>query len=148
MGLECIGKGKVYKLYAFGVKLSVVTTDNRSRGGQFVLARKALPGAPYDGHTLSTVIPHVENIVGNQIKRIADSYRGHGAPAPYNLRVNASEQKRGVMPAIKRELKPRAAVEPVIGHLKCDHRMDRNLLIGTHGDTNAVLAALGYNFVD
>ena len=131
------------------MKVSVVTTVNRSRGGQFVLASKALPGAPYDGHTLSTVIPHVENIVGNQIKRIiADKgYRGHGMPAPYNLRVYVSERKHGVTPAIKRELKRRAAVEPVIGHLKGYHRLDRNFLIGTHGDaTNAVLAAVGYNF--
>ena len=50
-------------------------------------------------------------------------------------------------PAIKRELRRRAAVEPVIGHLKSDHRMDRNFLIGAHGDAaNAVLAAIGYNF--
>jgi Transposase zinc-ribbon domain/Transposase DDE domain len=56
-------------------------------------------------------------------------------------------EKRGVTPAIKRELKRRAAVEPVIGHLKGDHRMDRNFLIGSHGDAaNAVLAAVGYNF--
>ena len=98
---------------------------------------------------MSTVIPHVEAIVGNEIKRIiADKgYRGHGAPAPYDLRVYVSEQKRGVTPAIKRELRRRAAVEPVIGHLKSDHRMNRNFLIGPHGDaTNAVLAAVGYNF--
>ena len=53
--------------------------------GQFVLAAKALPGNRYDGHTLSSVAPHVEAIVGNEIKHIiADKgYRGHGAPAPY-----------------------------------------------------------------
>ena len=147
--VECIGKGKAHRPYEFGVKVSIATTVARQRGGQFVLAAKALPGAPYDGHTLSTVIPHVEHIVGNEIKRIvADKgYRGHGAPAPYDLRVYVSEQKRGVTPAIKRELRRRAAVEPVIGHLKSDHRMNRNFLIGPHGDaTNAVLAAVGYNF--
>ena len=147
--VECIGKGKAHRPYEFGVKVSIATTVARQRGGQFVLAAKALPGAPYDGHTLSTVIPHVEAIVGNEIMRIiADKgYRGHGAPAPYDLRVYVSEQKRGVTPAIKRELRRRAAVEPVIGHLKSDHRMNRNFLIGPHGDaTNAVLAAVGYNF--
>ena len=147
--VECIGKGKAHKPYEFGVKVSVATTVASSRGGQFVLAAQALPGSPYDGHTLSTVIPHVENIIGNEIKRIiADKgYRGHGAPAPYDMRVYVSEQKRGVTPAIKRDLKRRAAVEPVIGHLKSDHRMDRNFLLGPHGDaTNAVMAAVGYNF--
>ena len=50
-------------------------------------------------------------------------------------------------PAIKREMKRRAAVEPIIGHLKEEHRMDRNYLAHRHGDANnAVLAAVGYNF--
>ena len=147
--VECIGKGKAHKPYEFGVKVSIATPVASARGGQFVLAAKALPGAPYDGHSLSTVIPHIEGIVGNEIKRVIGDkgYRGHGAPAPYDMRVYVSEQKRGVTPAIKRDLRRRAAGEPGIGHLKSDHRMDRNFLIGPHGDaTNAVLAAVGYNF--
>jgi IS5 family transposase len=52
-----------------------------------------------------------------------------------------------VTPAIKREMRRRSAVEPVIGHLKEDHRMDRNYLAHRHGDfNNAILAAAGYNF--
>ena len=48
---------------------------------------------------------------------------------------------------IRREMKRRAAVEPVIGHLKAEHRMGRNYLKGRDGDrANAVLAAAGYNF--
>ena len=82
--VECIGKGKPHKPYEFGVKVSVATTVAASRGGQFVHAAMALPGSPYDGHTLTTVIPHIERIVGHEIQRvIADKgYRGHGAPAP------------------------------------------------------------------
>ena len=58
-----------------------------------------------------------------------------------------SGQKRGVTPAIKRELRRRSAVEPVIGHLKAEHRMGRNYLWFRRGDANnAVLAAAGYNF--
>src|ERR1700704_3889414 len=68
--VECIGKGKAHKPYEFGVKVSVATTLKHSKGGQFVVHAQALPGNPYDGHTLSTVIPHVEKIVGNEIKRI------------------------------------------------------------------------------
>jgi transposase, IS5 family len=65
----------------------------------------------------------------------------------YDMRVYITEQKRGVTKAIKRELRRCAAVEPVIGHMKNDHRMDRNYLIGSHGGAaNAVLAAVGYNF--
>ena len=54
---------------------------------------------------------------------------------------------RRVTKAIRREMRRRAAVEPVIGHLKDDHRMRRNYLKGRGGDRmNAVLAAAGYNF--
>ncbi len=50
-------------------------------------------------------------------------------------------------PQIKRELRRRSAVEPVIGHLKAEHRMGRNYLWYRRGDANnAVLAAVGYNF--
>jgi IS5 family transposase len=147
--VECIGKGKAHAPYEFGVKVSIATTLHRSRGGQFALHAMALPGNPYDGHTLATVIPDMERTIGNGITRIlADAgYRGHNAPLSHRFRVYTSGQKRRMTPAIKREMKRRAAVEPVIGHIKNGHRMDRNYLAGTQGDAiNAILAAAGYNF--
>ncbi|MGY4601301.1 hypothetical protein ACVWXL_009047 [Bradyrhizobium sp. GM22.5] len=147
--VECIGKGKAHRPYEFGVKVSVATTISRVKGGQFVTHVKALPGNPYDGHTLATVIPDMEAMVGNTIARIlADKgYRGHNAPPDHKFRVFISGQKRGMTPKTKRELRRRAAVEPVIGHLKAEHRMGRNYLWFRQGDaTNAVLAAAGYNF--
>src|SRR4029453_6867183 len=72
-------------------------------------------------------------------------YRGHNHP--HRLRVWISGQVRRVTASIRREMKRRAAVEPVIGHVKAEHRMDRNYLKGRVGDRiNAVLAAAGYNF--
>jgi IS5 family transposase len=147
--VECIGKGKAHRPYEFGVKVSVATTLAHARGGQFVTHVKALPGNPYDGHTLKTVIPEMETLIGNIIERLlADKgYRGHNAPPDYKFRVFTSGQKRRVTPKIKRELRRRSAIEPVIGHLKSEHRMDRNYLWYRQGDaTNAVLAAAGYNF--
>ncbi len=65
----------------------------------------------------------------------------------HKLRVFTSGQKRRITPAIKRQMRRRSGVEPVIGHLKSEHRMDRNYLAGEQGDAvNAVLAAAGYNF--
>ncbi|MFM9976335.1 MAG: IS5 family transposase [Beijerinckiaceae bacterium] len=147
--VECIGKGKAHKPYEFGVKVSVATTLNHSAGGQFVAHTKALPGNPYDGHTLEKLVPDIEAQVGGTIRRIvADKgYRGHNAPEKYKAKVYLSGQKRGVTDAIKRDLRRRSAVEPVIGHLKQDHGMDRSHLKGSTGDAiNAVLAAAGYNF--
>jgi len=135
--------------YEFGVKVSIATTLEHSKGGQFIAHAKALPGNPYDGHTLGEIIPEIESRIGATIKRlVADKgYRGHDAPESHKFRVFLSGQKRGVTAAIKRDIRRRSAVEPVIGHAKSDHRMDRNYLAGSHGDAiNAVLAAAGYNF--
>ena len=147
--VECIGKGKAHKPYEFGVKVSVATTLRHARGGQFVAHVAALPGNPYDGHTLATVIPAAQKLIGNTIERIITDagYRGHNAPPEYQFKVYTAGQKRRVTPQIKRDFKRRAAVEPVIGHLKEHHRMARNYLAHSSGDAiNAVLAAVGYNF--
>lgn len=147
--VECIGKGKAHKPYEFGVKVSVATPLLRCKGGQFIAHVKALPGNPYDGHTLATIVPDLEKQIGVSLARIlADAgYRGHNAPAAHKFKVYTSGQKRGLTPAIKRLMKRRAAVEPVIGHAKNEHRMERNHLAGRHGDAaNAVLAGAGYNF--
>jgi hypothetical protein len=64
---------------------------------------KALPGNPYDGHTLAMVIPDMEALVGNTIERIlADKgYRGHNAPPDYKFRVFISGQKRVASPSTR-----------------------------------------------
>ena len=95
------------------------------------------------------MIPEIETLVGANLARIiADrGYRGHNAPPSHKMKVYISGQKRGVTNAIKRDLRRRSAVEPVIGHAKGEHRMGRNFLKGAEGDAaNAVLAAAGYNF--
>ena len=147
--VECIGKGKAHKPYEFGVKVSIATTLNRSAGGQFIAHAKALPGNPYDGHTLAIVIPDIQKQIGANINRIvADKgYRGHNAPEASKFKVYISGQKRGVTDEIKRDLRRRSAIEPVIGHAKSEHRMDCNYLKGSQGDAiNVALAAAGYNF--
>ena len=129
--------------------MSIATTLHRSKGGQFALHAKAIPGNPYDGHTLAEIIPDIEKTIGNGLEHIlADAgYRGHNAALPHKFKVFTSGQKRRMTPAIKRKMRRRAAVEPVIGHIKNEHRMDRKYLAGTKGDAiNAVLAAAGYNF--
>ena len=147
--VECIGKGKAHRPYEFGVKVSVATPVKHSAGGQFVTHAAALPGNPYDGHTLATVIPQMQALIGNVLDRcITDAgYRGHNAPPDHKFKVYTSGQKRRLTPQIKREFKRRAAIEPVIGHLKEHHRMGRNHLAHASGDAiKAVLAAAGYNF--
>jgi IS5 family transposase len=145
--VECIGKGKARSPYEFGCKVSVATPVTQPKGGQFVLHAQALHGNPFDGHTLGPVIADLEKLTGVEVKRIHvdKGYRGHTYPNKF--RVWISGQVRNVTATIRREMKRRAAVEPVIGHMKSDHGMDRNHLKGYEGDRiNAALAAAGYNF--
>ena len=145
--VECIGKGKARTPYEFGCKVSIATPVTQPKGGQFVLHARALHGNPFDGHTLGPAIADIERMTGIEVKRghVDKGYRGHDYP--HKFRIWISGQVRRTTAAIKREMKRRAAVEPVIGHLKAEHRMDRNHLKGHQGDQiNAVLAAAGYNF--
>ena len=145
--VECIGKGKARAPYEFGCKVSITTPATKPKGGQFVLHAKALHGNPFDGHTLGPVIAELESQTGVTPRRIHldKGYRGHNHPDKF--RVWITGQVRRVTRPIRREMRRRSAVEPVIGHTKAEHRLGRNYLKGRDGDrANAVLAAAGYNF--
>jgi IS5 family transposase len=141
--VECISKGKVHKRYEFGCKVSVAAT---SKGGWFVGA-KAIHGNPYDGHTLKDALQQVERIAQRPELAFVDmGYRGHGYAG--DVAVHVDKRRRGrTAKSLWRWMKRRAAVEPGIGHLKREHRMDRNRLKGVLGDRiNAILSAAGMNF--
>ena len=71
-------------------------------------------------------------------------YRGHGVTD--TVKVGIAGAKRGLTVAIKKKLKRRSAVEPVIGHMKNDGRLGRNFLKGAAGDAmNTLLCGAGYN---
>ncbi|MGB3222951.1 MAG: IS5 family transposase [Desulforhopalus sp.] len=141
--VECISKGKAHKRYEFGSKVSVATT---SRGGWFVGAQ-VFHGNPYDGHTLSATLEQVTKLVRSPEHVFVDrGYRGHGYAG--EIEVHVDKHRMGRTPkSLWRWMKRRAAVEPSIGHLKQEHRMDRNRLKGVEGDRfNAIVSAAGINF--
>jgi IS5 family transposase len=141
--VECISKGKAHKRYEFGCKVSVAAT---SRGGWFVGA-KAMHDNPYDGHTLYRAMKQVERICGVPEHAFVDmGYRGHWYNGPCQVHVDKRRRGRTAR-SLWRWMKRRAAIEPGIGHLKREHRMDRNRLKGKVGDAiNAILSAAGMNF--
>jgi IS5 family transposase len=140
--VECISKGKAHKRYEFGVKASIATTNKSN----FVVGGMALPGNPYDGHTLTRALDQVRRITGSVIDEafVDRGYRGHGET---QTTVYLSGQKRGVKTQrLKCSLKRREAIEPVIGHLKSDGLLGRNYLKGTQGDQmNVMLSCAGHN---
>ena len=139
--VECIAKGKVHKKYEFGVKVSVATTSRDN----FVVGMQALPGNPFDGHTLAGALDQVSRLTGVVPERcyVDRGYRGHDVK---KTSVFISGQRRGVTPTIRKELKRRSAVEPIIGHMKEDGKLGRNWLKGSLGDKiNALLCGAGHN---
>jgi IS5 family transposase len=141
--VECISKGKAHKRYEFGCKVSVAAT---SRGGWFVGAQ-AVHGNPYDGHTLSDTLSQVERISSRPDHAFVDmAYRGHDYEGSVEVHIDKRHRGRTAK-SLWRWMKRRAAIEPGIGHLKREHRMDRNRLKGKEGDCiNAILSAAGMNF--
>ena len=138
----CIAKGKAHKRYEFGCKVGIAATNKE---GLF-LAAKAFKGNPYDGHTLRATLDQAEAMSGVAVARAyADKgYKGHDYDGP--ARVMLAGRRRGLTPQMKRELRRRSAIEPMIGHAKSDGRLGRNYLLGHDGDTiNALLAAAGHN---
>ncbi|MCP4238882.1 MAG: IS5 family transposase [bacterium] len=145
--VECIGKGKARTRYEFGVKTSIATINERAKGGQFVVGSQALPGNPYDGHTLADQIDQVERLTGIGVRRAYGDrgYRGHKLERD-GLDVIITHTRGITSPTIKREMRRRSAIEPVIGHMKQDGHLERNHLKGAEGDAvNAILTAAGHN---
>ena len=144
--VECIAKGKARTRYEFGVKTSIAVTNARTAGGQFIVGMQALPGNPYDGHTLSGQIEQVERLTGVTVERayVDRGYKGHKHGGKAKVYI---AHTRGITsPTIKRELRRRNAIEPIIGHTKSDGLLECNHLAGATGDAiNAILVAAGHN---
>ena len=146
--VECIAKGKARVRYEFGVKASFAVTNARCPGGQFVLGAQVRPGLAYDGHTLKDQLAQVTRITGAQVQRayVDRGYRGHGIKEADGPTVYVSHTRGITSSTIKRELRRRNAIEPVLGHMKAYGRLERQAYAGTHGDTYAIMmAAIGHN---
>jgi IS5 family transposase len=142
--VECISKGKAHKRYEFGCKVSVATTNV----GDWVVGVDALHGNPYDGHTLADAVSQTERITGKEVKDIFvdQGYKGHNYIGEAEVHITGRRGRKKATATLRKRKKRRAAIEPKIGHLKSDHRMNRNFLKNESGDRiNALLAGIGAN---
>ena len=141
---ECISKGKAHKKYEFGCKVSVATTSRDN----WIVGIEALHNNPFDGHTLKGALEQVERLVGWTVGNVYcdKGYKGNPKQLGNTAVHLATRRKSSMTWGEWCWFKRRSAIEPVIGHTKEDHRMDRNYLKGTDGDKmNAILAACGFN---
>ena len=151
----CIAKGKARQRYEFGSKVGVVTSLKKGTSGGWVLSALSFWPNPYDGHTLATNVAHAACRSGVKVELAAvdKGYRGHNA-ALLDVEVlmpgtrSRSRTACGRLSrSLRKKLRRRNSIEPVIGHLKHDHRMGRCHLKGRLGDQlNALGSALGFNF--
>ena len=144
--VDCISKGKARRPYEFGVKVGIASTFK----GNLIVGARAFHRNPYDGHTLSSQLEQATILMQDcaaapETVFVDLGYRGVDADNPGVRVVHRGKPKR-LTAQERRQLKRRQAIEPMIGHLKADHRMDRCHLKGEYGDRlHAVLCAAGYN---
>ena len=141
--VECIAKGKAHKKYEFGNKVSVVSTSDDN----FCVGIKSFHGNPFDGHTLKAGINQMERVTGYlpEDAYVDKGYRGK-EHHPKDVNVHLPKKKKTLSRSERKNQRRRNAIEAIIGHLKNDHRMDRNYLLGKEGDKiNALLAGAGFN---
>lgn len=144
--VECIAKGKSRTPYEFGVKVGIAMTLKHN----LIVGAKAFTGNPYDGHTLREQLEQAATLMQDTGIRPTTAYvdlgyRGVDADLP-GVAIKHRGKFKTLTTQERKLLKRRQAIEPIIGHLKADHRMDRCHLKGEQGDRlHAVLCGAGYN---
>lgn len=142
--VECISKGKTHKRYEFGCKVALASTSKEG----FIIACQAIHGNPYDGHTLTATLAQAGRITSREITGdvfVDKGYKGHGYTGNAVVRI-AGQGYKTMTDKLKKLMRRRSAIEPLIGHMKSDGRLDRNYLKGQEGDKmNALLSACGQN---
>jgi IS5 family transposase len=144
--VQAISKGKARKRFEFGVKVSLAVTHKRG----LMVGARSFPGNPFDGHTLAAQLEQTNNLLQDlrhQPKQVVVDlgYRGVDDDNP-DVQIIHRGKAKSLTRQQRRWLKRRQAIEPLIGHTKADHRMDRCWLAGELGDAlHAVSCAVGYN---
>jgi len=143
----CIAKGKAHKQYEFGNKVGLIADPNNL----LVLSVLAFKGNPYDGDTIAPLLNEMESHTGYLPNEVVYDRGGRGrkeirgvtiSTPGKPLKKDSSYEKRKK----KGKFRRRAAIEPIIGHLKSDYRMEQNYLKSENGPTiNALLSAMAWN---
>lgn len=145
--VKCIAKGKEAKKYEFGNKSSIVKTKKSG----IIIGAMAFSENIYDGDTLEPQLNQIEGLIGKSPRFVVvdRGYRGrkniNGTQIIIPKKLPASTTRYQIQ-KIRKLFRARAGIEPIIGHLKQDHRMNRNYLLDEQGDKlNTILAAAGFN---
>ena len=146
---KCIAKGKSHRPYEFGNKVGLITGGHK--GKKIILSIRAFLENPYDGDTIEPLLDQMETNKIRLPKELAYDRGGRGKTEISGVKIIIpSSAKKTDTPYQKqtkrKKCRARAAIEPIIGHLKSDYRMQQNYLWGEKGiQINAVMAATAWN---
>ena len=146
---RCIAKGKAHKRYEFGNKVGLITTGNKGR--KIITAIKAFLENPYDGHTIDPLLAQMEKNNLQLPRELAYDRGGKGKNRIRGVTIITPDKPKASDSVYqkrrkRRQCRSRAAIEPIIGHLKKDFRMEQNYLWGEKGiQINAMMAATAWN---
>jgi IS5 family transposase len=141
--VKCYSKGKEHKKYEFGSKASVLIDQQTG----IIVGAYNFTQTMHDSRTVPDALEQYERLTGKEAKEVfAD--RGYRGISQYKQTIIHTPRPQSAITKSKRQKHSRrAAIEPVIGHLKTDYRLCRNFLKGIIGDNiNLILAAAAMNF--
>ncbi len=143
----CIAKGKDHKQYEYGNKVSVASTAKRN----LIVGVVSHDRNIHDSHTLPEVLAHIETSRATRVKQgvVDRGYRGRSEVNGTQIilpKKALKKDNRYQRDKKRKQCRRRAAIEPIIGHLKSDYRLSRNYLKGSVGDElNLLIAATAWN---
>src|SRR5690606_20948192 len=146
---RCIAKGKAHKQYEFGNKVGLITTSQK--GKKIILSIKAFLQTPYDGHTIEPLLKQMENHHQKLPKELVYDRGGKAKTEIKGVKISIPSPPKKTdttyqKQAKRKKFRTRAAIEPIIGHLKTDFRMEQNYFLGESGpQINAFMAATAWN---
>lgn len=146
---RCIAKGKAHQQYEFGNKVGLITTANK--GKKIITAIKAFLETSYDGHTIEPLLEQMEYNRQKLPKELVYDRGGRGKTEIKGVKISIPSKQKKTDTAYQKQVKrkkfrTRAAIEPIIGHLKTDFRLAQNYFLGETGpQINALLSATAWN---
>lgn len=141
--VKCYTKGKQHKRFEFGSKVSILLTQKTG----VIVGALNFNSTEHDSKTLPSALEQYYRLTGNKATNIYLD-RGYRGPKSVNgVNIHTPKPDKNITKTKRKRHKRRAAIEPTIGHLKSDYRMNRNFLKGVTGDEmNVLLAASAMNF--
>jgi IS5 family transposase len=150
---KCIAMGKAHKQYEFGNKVGLITSGNhgKNKKRKIILAIKGFLENPFDGHTIDPLLNQMKENGLNLPKELAYDRGGKGKSEINGVKIIIPSPPKKTQTQYQQQTKrlkcrTRAAIEPIIGHLKTDFRLAQNYLWGEAGvQINAYLSATAWN---